>query len=214
MAYAFASGSQQHVVANTAAVSGVPLTMACWTRLASASSALAAISINASGAGSHRYQIVFANATNRYRANAVSTVTTGFAEATAGPTVGVWGHVAAVFPSANSRTMFFNGGNSGTSSVTSSPTESMGRTVIGAVYASGAAANTYDGDIAEVGVWSAALTAAEIAALARGVQPDQVRPQSLVFYAPMIRDLIDVRAGLPLTNTNSATVADHPRVYA
>jgi hypothetical protein len=40
-----------------------------------------------------------------------------------------------------------------------------------------------------------------------------VRPQSLRFYAPLIRDLQDVRGGLTITNTNSATVANHPRVY-
>jgi hypothetical protein len=40
-----------------------------------------------------------------------------------------------------------------------------------------------------------------------------VRPQSLVFYAPLVRDLQDVRGGLTITNNNGATVAAHPRVY-
>jgi hypothetical protein len=68
--------------------------------------------------------------------------------------------------------------------------------------------------IAEVGIWNAALTADEIASLAKGVTCDKVRPQSLVFYAPLVRDLQDVRGGLTITNNNSATVANHPRVYA
>jgi hypothetical protein len=34
-----------------------------------------------------------------------------------------------------------------------------------------------DGRIAEVGIWNAALTAAEIASLAKGMTCDKVRPQ-------------------------------------
>ncbi len=70
------------------------------------------------------------------------------------------------------------------------------------------------GQIAEVGIWNVALTDAEIASLADGMTCDKVRPQSLVFYAPLVRDLQDVRGGLTITNNNTATVANHPRVYA
>jgi hypothetical protein len=58
------------------------------------------------------------------------------------------------------------------------------------------------------------LTAAEIASLAKGMTCDKVRPESLVFYAPLVRDLIDAKGGLTITNNNGATVANHPRVYA
>ena len=70
------------------------------------------------------------------------------------------------------------------------------------------------GLIAEVGIWSAALTAAEIASLAKGMTCDQIRPQNLVFYAPLVRDLNDQKGGRVITNNNAATVANHPRVYA
>jgi hypothetical protein len=73
---------------------------------------------------------------------------------------------------------------------------------------------TWDGDIAEPAIWNAALTAAEIASLAKGMTPDKIRPQNLVFYAPLVRNLQDVRGGLTITNNNGATVANHPRVYA
>ena len=71
-----------------------------------------------------------------------------------------------------------------------------------------------NGLIAEVGIWNAALTAAEVASLAKGMTCDKVRPQNLVFYAPLVRDLIDQKGGLVITNNNAATVANHPRVYA
>ncbi len=68
--------------------------------------------------------------------------------------------------------------------------------------------------MAEIGVWSAALTQPEIASLAKGMTCDKVRPQNLVFYAPLVRDLIDQKGGRVITNNNGATVANHPRVYA
>ena len=71
----------------------------------------------------------------------------------------------------------------------------------------------FDGRIAELGVWNVALTAAEIASLAKGMACDKVRPQSLSFYALLARDLIDVRGGTTITNNNTATVANHPRIY-
>ena len=72
----------------------------------------------------------------------------------------------------------------------------------------------FNGTIAEVGIWNAALTASEIASLAKGMTCDKIRPQNLAFYAPLVRDLNDQKGGLTITNNNGATVANHPRVYA
>jgi hypothetical protein len=69
------------------------------------------------------------------------------------------------------------------------------------------------GDFAELGMWQATLTAEEVASLAKSMTCNKVRPQSLVYYTPLIRDIQDLARGMTLTNTNS-TVANHPRVYA
>lgn len=74
-------------------------------------------------------------------------------------------------------------------------------------------ASAFDGSVAEVGVWNVALTADEIASLGKGVTCNLMRPQSLVFYAPLIRNLQDVKSGSTLTNNNGAPVVAHPRVY-
>ena len=71
----------------------------------------------------------------------------------------------------------------------------------------------FDGLIAEVAVWNVGLTEDETKSLAKGFKPTRVRPQSLVFYAPLVRDLQDLRGAVTITNNNTATVADHPRVY-
>ena len=70
----------------------------------------------------------------------------------------------------------------------------------------------HNGNIAEVAIYNTTLSAAEVASLADGMTPDKVSPQGLVLYAPLVRDLIDLK-GNTLTNF-STTVADHPRVYA
>ena len=66
--------------------------------------------------------------------------------------------------------------------------------------------------IAEAAIYNTTLTAGEVNALAKGMTPDKVSPQGLVLYAPLLRELIDLK-GNTLTN-NSTTVVDHPRIYA
>lgn len=73
--------------------------------------------------------------------------------------------------------------------------------------------SNFDGDMSEIAMWNEALTQSEVGALAKGAAAYLVRPHALRFYAPMIRDLKDIRGGLAITNTNSATVTTHPRIY-
>jgi hypothetical protein len=120
-----------------------------------------------------------------------------------------WSHVAGVYQTANKQS-FLNGVASTVNTASYTPAN-ISRLVIGARLST-TYGFPFNGDIAEVGIWSAALTAAEIASLSAGFTPDQVRPQSLVFYAPLVRELRDLRGGLTITATNGPTVADHPRI--
>jgi len=69
------------------------------------------------------------------------------------------------------------------------------------------------GSFAEIGMWQNTLTNEEVVSLAKGMTCDKIRPQSLVYYTPLVRDIQDLARGMTLTNTNT-TVANHPRVYA
>ena len=109
--------------------------------------------------------------------------------------------------------MYLNGGNSVTNT-TSLAINASNTVRIAAAQTATSIGNYSNGYIAEVGLWNVALTAEEIASLAKGMTPDKIRPQSLVFYAPLVRDLIDAKGGRTITNNNGATVANHPRVYA
>lgn len=69
------------------------------------------------------------------------------------------------------------------------------------------------GGLAEIGIYPVSLADSEVAALAKAVSPHKVRPQSLIWYSPFVREPIEVRRGAAITAYNSPTVAAHPRIY-
>jgi hypothetical protein len=210
MAYEL-NGSNQRLTPASAPVAAAPLTMACWFRPANVTHTGALITLT-NTAGSDYFALYF----NGTRAGDPVTIfmnpgaPSGF-HTTSGASANTWHHACGVFASSTSRTVYIDGGNSSTSTVNGTPAN-IAQFNIGSFQT--AAGNFFNGQIAEVGIWNAALTADEIASLAKGMTCDKVRPQSLVFYAPLVRDLIDYKGGLAITNNNTATVANHPRVYA
>jgi hypothetical protein len=73
--------------------------------------------------------------------------------------------------------------------------------------------NHLDGQLADLGIWPVALTAAEVGALAAGFSPLLIRPQSHVLYSPLIRDEDqDLIGGRTWTAVNSPTVDAHPPI--
>lgn len=218
MAYSFTAASSQYLSTLTAPVTVMPITMACWFRVTSTTPTAILLNIGTTGSangsnGSYRLVIPASTANLRAGQLVIGVAATGLATTAANTVIAnTWMHGAAVFTTTSSRTVYL----SNTASVTGTGTQSAPATnnfAIGTSLAS-VTSTFMTGQIAEVGVWNADLTSNEIASLASGVTCDQVRPQSLVFYAPLIRELIDVRGGSTLTNTNGATVFDHPRVYA
>lgn len=124
-----------------------------------------------------------------------------------------WHHVCGVL-SGTTATVYVDGTSVASFTESSVPTQTgMDRLGVG-VLLRGNVVSYYSGSVADVGVWSAALNTSEITSLAKAVACRLVRPQSLVFYAPLIRNLIDSAKGLALTNNNTATVSAHPRIYA
>ena len=207
------NGSTQYLSASAPA-NGSPMTIAAWCNPRIVQSGVP-VSVGV-GSGSHRNQLQVVNggvgvlAVQLAAVGGLGTFTQPTTDTSAS---GKWLHGAAVFTSATSRTPYLNGAAGTTNTADVGTQNTFNATTIGARWST-TLGLYFDGDIAEVGVWNVALTAAEIASLAKGFTCDRVRPQSLVFYAPLIRDLVDVRGGLAITNNNTATVANHPRVYA
>jgi hypothetical protein len=220
MAYEF-NGTNQFLQINSAVVTSAPLTMACWFNCDRNDLAYVILSITGNataGTGATRFALFAEGGVVGDPVRIIATNTAGqngFTDSTAAFSAGKWHHACGVFSSATSRSIYLDGGNSSTNGTNITPTL-LSRTVIAAQYReqSGGITGCFDGLTAEVGIWNAALTADEVASLAKGMTCDKVRPQSLVFYAPLVRNLIDQKSGLTITNNNGATVANHPRVYA
>lgn len=64
-----------------------------------------------------------------------------------------------------------------------------------------------------IGYWDAELTAEEVAALGKGFSPRLIRPQSLKFFLPGLRDANAV-VGAVGTATSLTYSDDNPRIYA
>ena len=209
MSYDF-NGTNQHISAASTPASGPPATIAAWFNPDNVTGTKTIASIG----GSNNYDRLYLHLSAATLRAQQYTFGGSFneASATASASVSTWSHAAGVFTSNSSRTVYLDGGNSATNTGTSVASTLSTRTNIG-VYFNSTAGNYFDGRIAEVGVWNVALTADEIASLAKGFSPALIRPQSLTYYAPLVRELTEIRGGLTLTNNNTATVADHPRVY-
>jgi hypothetical protein len=210
MAYQF-NGSNQYLSTASAPATAAPLTLACMARPSvTGTSAYLAIGNTTTG---DRFQIALNIAGVGVAAQTIASGINNTATVGALPPTNSWLHAAGVFSASNNRVAYLDG-VAGTANTSSSTPSGINSLYVGARNTGGSIALYFNGAIAEVGVWSAALNADEILSLSRGATCDKVRPQSLVFYAPLVRNLQDVRGGLTITNNNTATVAAHTRVYA
>ena len=194
---------------SSAPTSGAPMTICAWLNPKTTVSGVgrSIVQIESSGSTFHGNYLLFSSSdgvNNILKADAYGASST-FTGAS-GPstfTTNQWVHCAGVFTSTTSRQAYLNGTPGSVDTANCNAQDSAVRLIIGYQTLS---------EVAEISVWNVALTAAEIASLAKGVTCDKVRPQSLVFYAPLIRNLQDVRGGRTMT-TSAATVANHPRIY-
>ena len=184
------------------------VTLACWAQ----PDVVANVLINLSDSVGTNGAIRLIMLTTGTRATSVVSGTNAFADTTTGtPSIGTWGHHCAVYSSA-ARSSFFNGANKVTTTATSNPT-GFTRLQIGARRAASAVDTFFNGRIAEVGIWNVVLSDDEIDSLAKAISCASIRPQNLIFYAPLVREIVDLRANFTLSNNGTATVANHTRIY-
>lgn len=216
MAFNFTAASSQYLSTTSTPVSSMPCTLACWARVNSTSTNNTLITLQDADTQSRMQLNVNGLTTPKRKAQAFIADSVGTFGAVAfredAYSTGTWMHIAGVFTSSTNVVAYADGAAGSSESGAVTPT-GIDQILIATRFA-GSLGGFQDGGIAEVGIWNVALTAAEIASLAKGFTPDKIRPQSLRFYAPLIRNLQDVRGGLAITNNNAATVANHPRIYA
>ena len=207
-------GTTSYVEATSGVVTAVPLTMSCWFNLDNATANQTLLSVSASGATSARFAIVAAGAVANDPLRAVVQAGTTVVNAEAGTFLAdTWHHGCAVFTSATSRTIYLDHATSGTNTTNITPNAALiNRTNLASQWGAGARGVTANGEIMEAAIWNVALEDAEIKALAEGFKPTQIRPNALVFYAPIIREIADYARGVTL-NQNATTVTPHYRRY-
>jgi hypothetical protein len=212
MARTFVAASSQYLEStSTPSVTAVPLTMACWVRIASSSVlSLSAIENRSLSDDNFRMYTNGLTINAAQGASAVSQVST-----TAGSLViGTWAHAAGVFTSNSSRTAYVNGVAGAANSVAIGAPSGINSMSVGRLYHGASPLQYMDGDLAEIAIWNIALSAAELATLALGVSPLLVRPEALVFYAPLLGGSPenDVMRRKSLTVTGATAATTHPRM--
>ena len=213
MARSFASASSQYLEKTGLSFASPPYTIACWFKCSSFADRVL-VSID-SATGSFIVELYSTSGSKLgYYAepNAVGAVSI-----VGGTTLssGTWYHAAAVMKTGDHQ-LWLDGSSQGTSA---SATQVTGSTQIhvGANRYNGTITSYLNGQVAEVGIWNARLTTAEIAALAKGYTPLEIRPASLVSYYPLgghygQSDVDRWKNRYDLTPSGSPTWADHPRV--
>jgi hypothetical protein len=208
MAYDFLSGSNRYFEASNQITSiGVPMTVSVREQYPNTTALRRVWSIYTTD-GEVNGQYFCSNLSEGVTTiNARSTVN-GIAGVTL-PGANQWFNALALLVSTTSRTMYVNT-TSGTTSTDSSSITSETSIRIGAEARSG---GTFTGQLAEFAIWNAALTADEINSLSQGFKPPRIRPQSLRYYVPLVRDVHELRSGITFTAVNAPVVFNHPRVY-
>lgn len=214
--------STAQYLSSTTVLTAVPLTIACWaqTNITGTSQHLAGFFSSGSVASRNVFRLLV-QSTNVIAAS-VGDASSG-AQAVSSTTIssGVPFHACGVWSANDARAAYLNGSGKGTNATSITPS-GIDRCAVGVGYGSSLTqplapvGSGGDGFIAEVGVWSAALDDAEVAALATGLSPLLVRPSSLVRYFPLLglySPEIDLRGGAGLTMTGTVPAyAQHVRV--
>lgn len=204
MARAF-NGSNQYAATSGGPFSlSLPLTIVGWAYMNSSSGVQQLFGVQATTANYPTHRVIF-DGTNM-AAQTFDGTTSG--KASYGTiSLSTWQHWAGVFPSVSSRQLFLNGAQvaSDTTSTTAFTSVNAG---IGA-QTPNSVSFYFNGNLAEVAIFSATLVAAEVLALAGGVSPRRIRPGALVFYTPLFGlsgastepDLSGARNSLSLTGS-------------
>lgn len=214
MAYSFVRASTQYLQGSFN-LTAYPSTIAFWGYALVNNLALGALSCSDDASGLEGFRGLFAGNIANDPVNFAcrdNGVNSNVSSAT-GFTVNTWHHACGVNYSSTSRKVYLDGVEGGESTVDLNPTD-LTLITIGGVVSNNTVVAHFDGNISELAVWSAALTDDEIKSLSKGFSPKKIRPQSLEFYSPLIRNIVDYTGPVSLTNYNSATPTEHNRIYS
>jgi Concanavalin A-like lectin/glucanases superfamily len=200
----------------SAPITSAPLSMGCWGYTATGFSQYA-IELSDSAAFSDQQYQLFVNSDNTVRIHAP-----GVSDAVTSTTISAdtWFHMMATIDT-SMRKVYLNGGGTGTSTGSSSPS-GIANLVLGADrvffgFGDPAYFNGWKKNLAEAAIWDIVLSDEEVAILASGISPLLVRPDHLVSYWPLIGcqdPEIDAFGAASLSvNGSGMGAAAHSRIF-
>lgn len=206
------SGTTEYLLTTSTPVTALPLSISCWFEPDEATANDAIISI-AKAASTNDYVRLWIHGTLAGRPLTFQSQTGGsFGTECQSSTVitnGTLYHGGAMYTSSSSYSVIVNGSVEATVNPSIAAPTNLDRIGIG-VQASSALSLQFDGRVSEVGIWNVALSTEDWAALGDGFSPRLVRPDALVFCAPLVRDVIAVKG--PLLTATGTSVFAHPRI--
>lgn len=197
MAIDFGSGNNSISRAKT--FPGYPFTMACWFRKPStAYGAVMSYTRTTNAWDNHALLIDNQVVAQSHDGGGSTAIAPGTI------TLDKWHHAAGIWRASNYRSAWLDGlqgWNTGNRT-----TGGLGLMNFGRRRLLGGFEQHFNGQIAYAGVWDVELTGQEIASLANGFRPDQVRPQNLLFTFLFDNRILDPTGGQDGTAwTNSGT---------
>jgi len=216
MAREFVAANLDRLELDSAPVTAYPFTFACWVRPDRNTAQETLIYIGDKDVDNfHSWQLRINGdvAGDPFRFRTVAGGGSNSASTTTGFSIDTWHHACGVATSGTLRAVFIDGGSKGTITTSATPAGSD-RISVGREGDS-IPANYFDGRIAEVTIWNVALSDAEVAALASRVSQIRVRPQSIVFYAPLFgvgSPEPDYTSGVRHLTVTGAVLANHAPV--
>jgi hypothetical protein len=184
-----------------------PLTLAAWFRAADVTSSYGLVGLGHS-IDNHYFTLEARGGdAGDYIGAVTRSLAAGRAQASSatGYTADQWHHAAAVFTSASNRVAYLNGAP-GTANTTSVTPLALTYLNVAAIRAAGAPATLLNGAVAQVAIYRAALSDYDIARLAQGAHPLDVRPVDLWDCWELSRGgpAVGLMRGKVLTPVNSA----------
>lgn len=213
MARSFSAASDQRCTATWTATS-MPFTIAGWYNRSSDGALTTLWSMFSNTTGTANRHAIQATSAEEIQARSQDASAIVESTVSSAPAPGANGHFAGVFASSTSRTAYVDG-VAGSTNTTSRAPGSLAGIAFGAIYndATNVFSGPFDGTIWEAAFWNVALTASEIAALAKGYKPTLIRPASLVSYWPLLRSDTDRwRNKTDVSPVNSPTFGAHGRM--
>jgi hypothetical protein len=215
MARSFTRASSHYLQVESAAVTGPPYTMACWGNSNSATVNQTIMYLGDSTSDGRRAQLELRgnDASDPVAASTSDTAAAYSSSTINGYTANTWQHYAGVWASTTSRIVYLNG-TAGTENTTSRVTGTPNRMAIGGLRRL-SPTDYMSGLVADAAIWNVALSAAEIAALARGVSPLRIRPGNIAAYWPLFGTAgpeINICGGSYHLTVSGATQAAHAPV--